>query len=150
MSFSITVEINSSEFHQSENFIYLVMKDVFLKYGFSILTHEQNERLVFLAKEFSTLNNYNILAFNACYTLEEILYLNNELYKYNLSLDTVYIPSEERIKSRIQKAIDEQKSWGYREGITEEEIERNFINFRADLEEIKTGLSNTRIKVEAV
>jgi hypothetical protein len=85
-----------------------------------------------------------------CYNLHEVLYLNNELKKYNLNLSIVYIPSQERIGSRIQQAIDEQRKWGYRDGVTDEEIERNFVNFRATLQEIRDGLKETSIEIKAV
>ena len=149
MAYSITVEVNSSEFTKYDDLYFLEIKDVFHKYNFSILTHTQDERLVFLATELFTLNQ-NVLAFNACYNLEEILYLNNELNKHSLNLNTVYIPSEERVENKKQQAIEEQKRWGYREGISDEEIERNFINFKAILKEIKDGLRNTIIEVKEV
>ncbi|MFT6501086.1 MAG: hypothetical protein ACJASQ_001196 [Crocinitomicaceae bacterium] len=146
MKYSITVEVNSSQFQKDKALYFLEMKDVFLKYDFSILTHTQEQRLVYLAEELSSLNR-DTLAFNACYNLEEVWYLNNELKKYNHSLDTVYIPSDERVEKRKQKAIAEQQKWGYREGISDEEIERNFINFKATLQEIKEGVKNTPIQV---
>ena len=149
MTYSITVEISEEDFINKKNLHFLKMADVFNKYDFSILTHTQDERLVYLAKEFSTLVKGTI-AFNACYNLHEIQYLNNELEKYHLSLDTVYIPSEGRVEKRKQKAIEEQQKWGYRDGVSDEEIERNFQNFRITLLEIKNGLENTPIKVKEV
>ena len=125
--------------------------DVYLKYEISVTDEiKYSNRQKYLAKEISLLTENVIIVDNPCYDLEDVNVLITELNKYNLSLDKVYIPSEERIKDRIQKAIEEQKKWGYREGITDEEIVRNFENFRATLNEIKDGLINTSIEVKAV
>ena len=114
-----------------------------------MLKEAQEKRLEYIATEIS-LQKRDVLVGNTCYNLHEVLYLNNELKKYNLNLNIVYIPSEERITSRMQQAKEEQRKWGYRDGVTDEEIERNFVNFKATLQEIKDWLENTTIEVKAV
>lgn len=144
MEISITVEINETD----PVFNNVIDTDIFSidvaynKYKFDIMKDKQEKRLEYIATEIST-KKRDVLVGNTCYNLYEVLYLNNELNKYNLSLTTVYIPSNERIEDRKQKAIEEQRRWGYREGISDEEIERNFENFKATLQEIKEGLKNT-------
>jgi hypothetical protein len=151
MEISITVEINETE----SVFKNLIDTEIFSidvaynKYKFDMLKEEQEKRLEYIATEIS-LQKRNVLVGNTCYNLHEVLYLNNELKKYNLNLNIVYIPSEERIDTRIQQAIEEQRKWGYREGISDEEIERNFANFRATLQEIRDGLKETSIEIKAV
>ena len=146
MLYSITIEINPSDFDKHQNFHPLVMKDVFLKYNFSISTHTQNQRLVYLAKELSLLDK-NTLAFNACYNLKEVLFLDNELKKHNLSLDTVYIPSPERVEKRKLKALENARLYGRWIGSDELVIDKNFTAFRKTLNEIKNGLKNEPIQV---
>lgn len=151
MKISITVEINETDsvFNDMIDTVVFSIDVAYNKYKFDMMKDEQEKRLEYIATEISTIER-DVLVGNTCYNLYEILYLNNELKRYNLSLNTIYIPSEERIKHRIKKAIEEQKKWGYREGISDEEIERNFKHFRATLQEIKDGLKNTSIEVKAV
>ena len=84
------------------------------------------------------------------HTIEEINQINDHLKKHNLSLNTVYVPSEERIEDRKQKAIKEQQKWGYRDGVSDEEIERNFAEFKNRIQKIKEELKHTFINVKAV
>lgn len=151
MKVSITIEINETEavFNDLIDTEKISIDIAYNKYGFDLMKDEQEKRLEYISTEISLKKN-DVLIGNTCYNLPEILYLKNELKKHSLSLNTVYIPSEERINSRVQKAIEEQCRWGYREGITDEEIERNFENFRATLNEIKSGLKNTSIDVKEV
>lgn len=148
MKISITVEINETDvvFESLEDTKKLSIDIAFNKYKFDILKDNQEKRLDYMAIE-ASLYSKNLLIGNIAYNLEEILYLNEELKKKNLSLNTVYIPSKVRVENRKQAAIEEQKRWGYREGISDEEIERNFIAFKATLQAIKNGLHETRIKV---
>lgn len=148
MKISITVEINETDsvFDSLTDTKKLSIDIAFNKYKFDILSNNQEKRLDYIAVEASQ-HNKDLLIGNSAYNLEEVLYLNTELKKYNLSLDTVYIPSNERIEDRRQKAIEEQRKWGYREGVSNEEIERNYENFRTTLQGIKDGLSKTSIKV---
>jgi hypothetical protein len=151
MKISITVEINETE----SVFKNLIDTEIFSidvaynKYKFDMLKEEQEKRLEYIATEIS-LQKRDVLVGNTCYNLHEVLYLNNELKKYNLNLSIVYIPSEERINYRIQQAIEEQRKWGYRDGVTDDEIVKNFANFRATLQEIRDGLKETSIEVKAV
>lgn len=148
MEVSITVEINETDavFDSLEDTKRLSIDIAFNKYKFDILRDNQEKRLDYIAVEASHYNE-NLLIGNTAYNLNEVLYLSNELKKNNLSLNTVYIPSEKRIEDRKQSAIEEQQRWGHREGISNEEIERNFTVFKTTLQEIKDGLSNTNIKV---
>lgn len=151
MKVSITVEINETEpvFNDMIDTEIFSIDVAYHKYKFDIIKDKQEKRLEYISTEISTIRK-DVLVGNACYNLHEILYLNNELNKYNLSLNTVYIPSNERIEKRIQRAIEEQQRWGYREGISVEEIERNFTNFKTTLQEIKDELKNTLIDVKEV
>jgi hypothetical protein len=142
---SLTIGLNIDEFALPIDIKKVNIGEVMIKYNFSIVDQSNDEKLSMIALEL--LENENVVIGHACYNLEEVLYLNNELKKYNLSLDTVYIPSEERIRARVQKAIEEQRRWGYREGVTDEEIERNFKDFKVTLLAIKDGLRKTNIKV---
>jgi len=147
---AITIEININDeiFSFNNKSTKLNAGALMQKYNLSIVENSTNEIINKFVDEIKA--NDNILIGYACNTFEEISYLNNELKKYNLSLDTVYIPSEERINSRVQKAIEEQRRWGYREGVSDEEIEQNFKNFRSILQAIRDGLKNTFIKVKEV
>ena len=153
MKILLTVSVNYIEIDKREllGFKIFNFADVYLKYDISISNKEKyNSRQKYLSKEISLLNEDLIIVNNPCYDLKDVNTLINELKKYNLSLDTVYIPSEERINYRKQKAIDFQREWGYREGVSDEEIEENFKAFKVTLQEIKDGLSDTSIKVIAV
>ncbi len=151
MKISITVEINETDavFESLEDTNKVSIDIAFNKYKFDVLRDNQEKRLDYMAIE-ASYSNKNLLIGNTAYNLEEVLYFNNELKKHSLSLDTVYIPSEERINFRIQIAIGEQRKWGYREGISNEEIERNFEGFKETLKAIKDGLENTSIKIKEV
>ncbi len=151
MKISITVEINEAEavFKNLIDTEFFSIDVAYNKYKFDMLKEAQEKRLEYIATEIS-LQKRDVLVGNTCYNLHEVLYLNNELKKYNLNLNIVYIPSEERITSRMQQAKEEQRKWGYRDGVTDEEIERNFVNFKATLQEIKDWLENTTIEVKAV
>lgn len=151
MNIAITVEINETEqvFNDLAGTEIFSIDVAYNKYKFDMLKDVQEKRLEYIATEIS-LQRGDVLVGNSCYNLHEILYLNNELKKYKLSLNTVYIPSGKRIEDRKQKAIEEQRRWGYREGVSDEEIENNYTNFKATLQEIKDGLKNTSIEVISV
>ena len=142
---SITIELDVNEIFQQIDIEKVNIGEIMAKYNFSIVEQSNNEKLLMIANELLEYNDI-IIGF-ACYTIDEINQINDHLKKHNLLLNTVYVPSEERIEDRKQKAIEEQKRWGYREGITDEEIERNFTAFKVTLQEIKNGLRETRIKV---
>jgi hypothetical protein len=145
---ALSIELDVNDIYLPLDFIKVNIGEVMTKYDFSIVEKSNEEKLLMVANEL--LEYDKILIGFACYNLHEVLYLNNELKKYNLNLNIVYIPSEERIDSRIQQAIDEQRKWGYRDGVTDEEIERNFANFSATLQEIRDGLKETSIEIKAV
>ncbi len=146
MRHSITIELNSSEFEPKNNFHFLQMNVVYLKYNFSVLKDRLELRLEFLAKELSNSVD-NFLVFNACYNINEVLFLNNELKKNNHSLESVFIPSNERIELRKAEALENVNLHGRWIGSSEREVEENFKNFRSTLQEIKDGLKQTSIKV---
>lgn len=151
MKISITVEVNETD----PVFSNLVDTEVFSidiaynKYKFDMMKDKQEKRLDYIATEIS-LQKRDVLVGITCYNLHEILYLNNQLNKHNLNLNTVFIPSNERLKQLKQQAYEERQRWGNREGISNEEIKRNFENFRVTLQEIKDGFKNTLIDVKEV
>lgn len=151
MKVSITVEINETDnfFKNFVNTKKISIDIAFNKYKFDILKDSQNKRLDYMAVE-ASLNNEDVLIGNVAYNLEEVLYFNNVLKKFNLSLSTVYVPSDERIEDRRRKAIEDQKNWGYREGVSEDEIERNFKKFRFTIQEIIDYLKNSSIEIKAI
>jgi hypothetical protein len=151
MKTSITVEINETDavFNDLIDTEIFSIDVAYNKYKFDMLKDEQEKRLKYIAIEIS-LQKRDVLVGNTCYNLHEVLYLNNELHKHNLNLNTVYIPSYERIEQRKKKAYEEHISWNRLLGTSDEEIERNFENFRATLQEIKDGLRNTLIEIKAV
>lgn len=115
---SLTIELDVNDILDFSDIKKVNIGEVMTKYDFSIVEQSNNEKLLMVSNEI--LENDNIIIGFACYNLEEINQIINELKKHNLSLDTVYIPSEERINSRKQKAIEEKRKWGYREGISDE------------------------------
>ena len=148
MKIYITIDIDETDYVFND----LIDTEVFSidvaynKYKFDMLKDKQEKRLEYIATEIS-LQKRDVLVGNTCYNLYEVLYLKNELNKYNLSLNTVYLPSNERVEQRKQKAYEEHKRWNHWLGTSDEEIERNFKNFKATLQEIKEGLKNTSIQV---
>ena len=151
MEISITIEINETEpvFNGMIDTEIFSIDVAYNKYKFDMMKDEQEKRLEYIATEIST-HKRDVLVGNTCNNLHEILYLNNELNKYNLKLDIVYIPSNERVEQRKKKAYEEHTHWNRLLGTSDEEIVRNFNNFRATLQEIKDGLRNTSIEVKAV
>lgn len=148
MNKALSIELDVNDIFLPLDFMKLNIGEVMTKYDFSIVEKSNEEKLLMVANEL--LEYDKILIGFACYNLHEVLFLNNELKKYNLNLNIVYIPSEERITSRIEQAKEEQRKWGYRDGVTDEEIERNFTNFKTTLQEIKDELKNTSIDVKEV
>lgn len=145
IAITIEVDVNDEIYSAIQQCTKINAGKLMQKYNLSIIENTTNEILNKFIEEIKEVKH--IILGYACNTLEEVCYLNNELKKYNFSLNTVYIPSDKRIEDRKQKAIEEQRRWGYREGISDEEIERNFNNFRATLQEVKNGLKNTMIEV---
>jgi len=145
---SLTIELDVHEILDYSDIEKVNIGEVMTKYDFSIVQQSNNEKLLMVSNEL--LENDNIIIGFACFNLEEINQISDNLKRHHHLLSTVYIPSEERVEKRKQKAIEEQKRWGYRDGVSDEEIERNFKVFKATLLEIKDGLSNTSIKVQAV
>lgn len=151
MKIFITVEINETEpvFNNLIDTEIFSIDVAYNKYKFDMMKDHQVKRLEYIATEIS-LHKRDVLVGNTCYNLNEVLYLNNELNKHNLKLDSVYIPSDERIEQRKRKAYEEHIHWNRLLGTSNEEIEKNFNNFRATLQEIKDGLRNTSIEVKVV
>lgn len=150
MRIYLTVSVDYLEISENElvGFKVFSFGELYVKYQISITDETKYaNRQKYLAKEISLLNENIIIIENPCYDLKDIAVLIGELNKYNKSITRIYIPSEERINIRIQNAIDEQRKWGYREGISDEEIERNFAVFKETMNGIKDGLQNTSIKV---
>jgi hypothetical protein len=146
MRHSITIEVNSSDFEEQNNFIFLQMNVVFNKYNYSVINDRQELRLEYLARELSLLNDKTVVC-NACYNLEEINYLIKELKTFNISLEVVYIPSNNRIDKRKAQALENVNLHGRWIGSSEREVEESFKNFRITLQEIKDGLKETCIHV---
>lgn len=148
MKISITVEINETEdvFGNLIDTEKLSIDVAYNKYKFDPLKDDQDKRLDYIATEIS-LQKADVLVGNTCYNLHEVLHLNNELKKYNLTLHTVFIPSNERIESRKKKAYEEHIKWNRLLGTSDEEIEKNVSDFKARLLAIKVGLKNTSINV---
>lgn len=145
---SITIGVDVNDIIVPVEIKKINIGELMSKHNFSIVEQTNEDKLSMITNEL--LENNNIVIGYACFNIEEIVQINHQLKKHNLSLDTVFIPSEERINLRVQKAIEEQRRWGYREGVTDEEIERNFNTFRTTLQAIKEGLKDTSIKLKAV
>ena len=145
---SITIELDVNEIFQQIDIEKVNIGEIMAKHNFSIVEQSNNEKLLMIANELLEYNDI-VIGF-ACYTIEEINQINDHLKKHNLSLNTVYVPSEERIEDRKQKAIKEQQKWGYRDGVSDEEIERNFAEFKNRIQKIKEELKHTFINVKAV
>jgi hypothetical protein len=146
MKIFITIQLNTTEFNAEKNLRLLQMKEIFYKYNYSVISDKLEKRLELLALEIS-LSNQDTIAFNACYTLDDVLYLNNELNKYNLLLDTVFIPSTVRIELRKQEAIRNAKQHSRWLGSDENEVAKSFIDFIETLQHIKEALQNESINV---
>jgi hypothetical protein len=153
MKVYLTVSVDHLAINRNELMGFKVFSfgDVYVKYEISITDkNKYASRQKYLAEEVSLLNENIIIIGNRCYDLNDILVLINELNKYNKLITSIYIPSEIIIEQRKKKAYKERQRWGNREGISNEEIERNFENFRSTLQEIKGGLKDTLIKVKEV
>lgn len=151
MKISITVEINETDsvFNNLIDTEFFSIDVAYNKYKFDTMKDPQEKRLEYIATEIS-LHKRDVLVGNTCYNLNEVLYLNNELYKHNLKLDAVYIPSDERIEQRRKKAYEEHAHWNRLLGTSDDEIERNFNDFRTTLQEIKAELKNSSIEVKEI
>jgi hypothetical protein len=151
MKIAITIEINETDsaFNNLSDVERLSIDIAFNKYKFDILKDKQEKRLEYIATEIS-LHSNDVLVGNTCYNLKEVLYLNNELQKHNLSINTVYVPSEERIEARKNEAMVNVRLHSRWVGSSEEEVEKNFENFRATIQEIMNGLSKTAIEFKRV
>jgi uncharacterized protein YukE len=148
MKIAITIEINETDpvFDNFTNAEKLSVDIAYTKYKFDILKDEQEKRLEYIATE-ASLQQRDVLVGNICYNLYEILYFNNELKRYNLSLDTVFIPSAERIEQRLSEAKENARLHGRWIGSSVEEVENSFNKFKLTLQEIKDELGKTAIKV---
>jgi hypothetical protein len=142
---SITIELDVNIVSGISNIIKINIGEVMTKYNFSIIEKSNTEKLLMVAKEL--LNIDRIIIGFACYNLNEIIFLNNELNKNNNSLESVYIPSNERIELRKAEALENVNLHGRWIGSSEREVEENFKNFRITLLEIKDGLRETPINV---
>lgn len=142
---SITIELDVNIVSGISNIIKINIGEVMTKYNFSIIEKSNTEKLLMVAKEL--LNIDRIIIGFACYNLNEIIFLNNELNKNNISLESVYIPSNERIELRKAEALENVNLHGRWIGSSEREVEENFKNFRITLLEIKDGLRETPINV---
>jgi len=148
MRIYITVEINESDIVFSNLFetAKLSIDIAFNKYKFDIVKDTQEKRLDYIAIEIS-IQKRDVLVGNVCYNLEEILYLNDELKKYNHKIDTIFIPSPERIQQRILEAEKNEKLYGRWISSSKEQVEINFNNFKLTLQNIKDGLKGMLITI---
>jgi hypothetical protein len=148
MNIYITIEINETDtvFDKLEGFKKLSIDIAFNKYNYDVLKDKPEKRLEYIALEIS-LQDEDILLGNSCYNLSDILFLNNELSKYNLVINSIIIPSTERLKIRKKDAIEKANMHGRWVDTDENEIERSFIIFENTLNEIKNYFLNTTIRI---
>jgi hypothetical protein len=148
MTITITIEINETDpvFDDLINTQRLSIDIAFDKYKFDILKDKQEKRLEYLAEEIS-LHENDVLVGHACYNLDEILYLNRELEKRQIKLDTVFIPSSKPVENRIAAAKENARLHGRWIGSDELVIKQNFDAFKETLGEIKEGLSEVSIEL---
>ncbi len=145
IAITIEIDVNDDGFPLTNECTKNNAGNLMQKYNLSLVENSKNEILNKFVQEMKAIKN--IIVGYACYSIDEVLYINNELKRYNLSLNTVYIPSEERIEKWKAEAMEYARLHGRWIGSSEGEVEVNFINFRATLQEIKDGLKNTSIEV---
>jgi hypothetical protein len=153
MKIYLTVSVDHLAINKNEliGFKEFSFGDVYVKYEISITDENRYaSRQKYLAEELSLLNENIIIIGNPCYDLKDIFVLISELNKYDKSITRIYIPSEMNIERKKKKAYEEHKRWNHWLGSSDEEIEKNFDNFKAILKEIKDGLSNTSIEIMKV
>ena len=153
MKIFLTVSVDQLELDKNEliGFRMFNFGDVYVKYEISIMDDEKYaNRQKYLSEEISLINEDLIIFGNPCYDLNDVLNLISELKKYNKSITRIYIPSDFSINSRKKKAYKEHIHWNRLLGTSDEEIEKNFNDFRTTLKEIKEGLKNTSIEIKAV
>ena len=145
---SLTIELDVNQIELTKDIRKVNIGEVMTKYNFSIVEKSNNEKLSMIADELLEYNNI-IIGF-ACFNLNEIIQINNQLKKNETSLDTVYIPSKETIEKRLKEGKENARLHGRWIGSSEEEVEQRFTDFRNTLQEIIDGLEGTTIKVESV
>ena len=142
---ALSIELDVNDIDLPIDFRKVNIGEVMTKYDFSIVDKSNEEKLLMVAKEL--LENNNILIGFACYNFNEIVEINNYLKNNNSSLTTIYIPSEERLAERMHEGKENARLHGRWIGSSEEEVEKNFENFRLALQKIKNGLKNTSIEI---
>ncbi len=147
-SLTIELDVNEIEISMPNDLKKVNIGELMSMANFSIVEQSNDEKLSIIANDL--LEGDNIVIGFACFNLKEIIQINNQLQKADVSLHTVYIPSEERIKKRKAEAMENARLHGRWIGSSEEEVVQNFINFRSTLQEIKDGLKNSSIIVKAV
>ncbi len=145
---ALSIELDVNDIHLPLDFIKVNIGEVMTKYGFSIIEKSNEEKLLMVANEL--LEYDKILIGYACYNFNEVVDINNYLKKGNSFLNTIYIPSPDRIEERIREGKENARLHGRWIGSSEEEVEQNFLNFKSTLQEIRDGLKETSIEIKAV
>lgn len=120
--------------------------DLLSKYNFSITKNTNEEKLNIVTRELSDSKESIIVGF-AVHNFSDIKYVQNQLKSKNQELSGIFVPSSQRLKKRIDEATEIAHLHGRWIGSSEEEVEKNFKEFKAVLQEIKEGLKDTAIEV---
>jgi hypothetical protein len=145
---TLSIELDVNEIQLPIIYQKVNIGEVMTKYNFSIVEKSNEEKLIMVAKEL--LESDSILIGFACFNLKEIIQIDNHLRESNSSLNTVFIPSAERMERRKVEAMENAKLHERWLGYSAEDVQKNFNEFRANLQEIKDGLKNTTIQVKEV
>jgi hypothetical protein len=125
--------------------------DIYLKYEISISDNEKFEkRLKYLAQEVATLERNTLITGTPCHTVFDIINFNKELSQFELSVNRIYVPNQERLFDRQKQANAEHLKFNRSLGTSEEEIERNFNELERNLSDILQYGKDTGVKVMRV
>ncbi len=144
----ITIEINNLDvaFDYLTNVERIGISIAYTKYHFDILKDKEEKRLDYLAEELAAMRG-DVLVDYACYRLEEIIYLKKGLDKYNLGIDTIFIPSIERME--IKKIEDKNNLilHGHWVGYSMRDVDNTFDSLKKLFAEIKGYFLGSAIQV---
>ena len=87
---SLTIELDVHEILDYSDIEKVNIGEVMTKYDFSIVQQSNNEKLLMVSNEL--LENDNIIIGFACFNLEEINQISDNLKRHHHLLSTVYIP----------------------------------------------------------
>lgn len=134
---NVHLEREASEGHFA-NYQVLSMREVSEKYDISILNPSSyNRRIEFLVFEINERKSDLIVFENPCYTVQEVEEFNNLLNANGHHLVEIFLPGDARIESRLRKASEETNSFGGKTGVSQKEVEEEFVRFRNLLEAIE-------------